>query len=144
MTAVSTQSAVDKILNAAVYVIQVALAAVVLRAALAKFAGDSEMVNLFDGLASGPWLRYVTGVVEVVSAVALLTRNISAYGAAVLAGLMLAASIFGMEWVGRSSLLWSSPATGGIPLLPNLLLLACLLVVWVRRSQLRRFNYLWD
>ena len=140
----NTRTAAGKTFSVVVYVIQVVLAALVLRAALAKFTGDRDMVNLFDGLAFGRYLRFGTGAVEVAAAIALLTRNASAYGAAVLAIVMLAASMFGMEWVGTSSLLWSSPATGGIPVLPNVLLLACLLVFWVRRNQLSRFKYLWD
>lgn len=131
-----------KILNGIVYSLQAAMAIVILRAALAKFLGDPDMLLVFNGLDSGPWLRYAVGTVEIAAALLLLTPDWSAWAAAALVPLMLMASLTGMGWVGTSTLLWSTQITGGIPVAPNALLLACLLVAWYRRDQFGRLSFL--
>lgn len=138
----SSQSALGKTVSVLVYLLQVLLAAVFIRAAAAKFMGDSDMVHVFGGLGGGRWLRYGIGGIEVLFALLLLTPTRSAFAAAVLSMLMLFASLFGMSWVGTSALLWSSPFTGGIPLAPNVLLVACLLVAWVRRGQFSGLSFM--
>lgn len=131
----STQSPLGKTVNVLVYLLQVLLAAVFIGAAAAKFKGDIDIVNMFGGPGRSQWLRYGIGAIEVLCALMLLGPTRSAFAAAVLSTFMLFATLLGMSWVGSSVLLWSSWAAGGIPLAPNILLAACLLVVWVRRGQ---------
>jgi hypothetical protein len=56
----------------ALWLTQVALAAVFLMAGGSKLVGAQAMVSLFDALGLGQWFRYVTGVVEVTAGIALL------------------------------------------------------------------------
>jgi putative oxidoreductase len=67
------------------WALQVGLAAMFLLAGGSKLAGASAMVALFDEIGVGQWFRYVTGLIEVVSAVALLVpapRNLPQASAA--------------------------------------------------------------
>ena len=50
---------------------QVVLAAMFLMAGGSKLAGVPAMVSLFDLIGMGQWFRYVTGVIEVISGIAL-------------------------------------------------------------------------
>ena len=56
----------------ALWLTQIALAAMFLFAGGLKLTGAPELVALFDAIGIGQWFRYVTGSIEVVSAVALL------------------------------------------------------------------------
>ena len=56
----------------ALWLTQIALAAMFLFAGGLKLTGAPDMVGLFDAIGIGQWFRYVTGSIEVVSAVALV------------------------------------------------------------------------
>src|SRR6266446_496760 len=56
----------------ALWLTQVALALMFLMAGGSKLAGVPPMVSLFDAIGLGQWFRYVTGVIEVTSGIALL------------------------------------------------------------------------
>ena len=56
----------------ALWLTQIALAGMFLFAGGLKLTGAPELVALFDAIGIGQWFRYVTGSIEVVSAVALL------------------------------------------------------------------------
>jgi uncharacterized membrane protein YphA (DoxX/SURF4 family) len=108
----------------ALWGLQIGLATLFLFAGGSKLAGAPAMVALFDAIGVGQWFRYVTGLVEVVSAVALLVPALAAFGALFLASTMvgaIAAHLF---------------IVGGSPALPALLLLGSLVVAWARRHQL--------
>ena len=47
------------------------------------------MVALFDAIGVGQWFRHVTGAIEIVSAVALLTPSFAPFGALLLASTMV-------------------------------------------------------
>ena len=68
----------------ALWLTQIALAAMFLFAGGLKLTGAPEMVALFDAIGIGQWFRYVTGSIEVVSAVALLVPAWAAFGALLL------------------------------------------------------------
>jgi putative oxidoreductase len=108
----------------ALWVTQVALAAMFLMAGGSKLAGVPAMVSLFGAIGVGQWFRYVTGIVEVVSAVALLVPSAAIYGALLLIPTMLGAIIVNVFVV---------PAS---PVAPVVLLLAATGVAWARRRQL--------
>src|SRR3982074_710545 len=75
----------------ALWLTQVALAVMFLMAGGSKLAGAPAMVSLFDTLGVGQWFRYVTGAVEVTSAIALLVPSAAIFGALLLIPTMLGA-----------------------------------------------------
>src|ERR1700756_4635692 len=77
----------------ALWLTQVALAAMFLLAGGSKLAGAPAMVTLFDALGLGQWFRYVTGVIEVVSGLALLVPSAAIFGALLLIPTMLCAIV---------------------------------------------------
>ena len=111
----------------ALWLTQVALALLFLMAGGSKLAGVPAMVSLFDAIGVGQWFRYVTGVIEVTSGIALLVPSAAIFGALLLIPTMLGAIVINLFVVPTS------------PVMPLLLLLAAAAVAWVRRRQLRMF-----
>lgn len=110
--------------NTIAWVVQVLLAAAFLAAGGAKLAGLPMMVQIFDQIGMGQWLRIVTGLVEVVGAVALLVPGYATLGAAGLGVTMFFAVLTHFFILPGSAI-------------PALMLLALnVLVVWLRRDQL--------
>lgn len=109
----------------ALWATQVALAAMFLTAGGSRLVGVPAMVSLFDLIGIGPWLRYVTGVIEVISGIALLVPSPAVFGALLLIATMVGAI---------STNVFVVPAS---PVIPFLLLLAAAAVAWARRHQLR-------
>jgi putative oxidoreductase len=87
-------------LNIALWVLQALLAAAFIAAGGSKLAGVPHMVALFDQIGVGQWFRYVTGAVEIISAVALLVPRTTAYAAAQLAMTMGCAAITHLAFIG--------------------------------------------
>ena len=108
----------------ALWGLQVGLATLFLLAGGSKLAGAPAMVALFEAIGIGQWFRYVTGLIEVVSAVGLLVPALAPFGALLLASTMVSAIATHLFIV------------GGSPALPGVLLLALSVVVWTRREQL--------
>jgi uncharacterized membrane protein YphA (DoxX/SURF4 family) len=111
----------------ALWLTQVALAVMFLMAGGSKLAGVPAMVSLFDAIGLGQWFRYVTGVIEVISGIALLVPSAAIVGALLLIPTMLGAIVTNV-FVAHAS-----------PVMPLLLLLAAAAVAWARRHQLRMF-----
>ena len=82
------------------------------------------MVGLFDAIGIGQWFRYLTGVIEVGSAIALLVPSFAVFGALTLVATMIGAVATHLFIV------------GGSPAMPAVLLLGSAGVVWARRHQL--------
>jgi putative oxidoreductase len=108
----------------ALWIVQIALAAMFLLAGSSKLFGAAAMVGLFDAIGIGQWFRYLTGLIEVGSALALLVPSISVFGALALVATMVGAIATHLFIV------------GGSPALPAILLLGSAGVVWARRHQL--------
>src|SRR4051794_5481967 len=72
-------------------IVQFALAAMFLMAGTSKLFGAAPMVALFDAVGIGQWFRYVTGLIEVGSAIALLIPRGAVFGALVLVPTMAGA-----------------------------------------------------
>ena len=108
----------------ALWVTQIALAGMLILAGGLKLAGVPVMVALFDAIGIGQWFRYVTGSIEVVSAVALLVPAWAAFGALLLIPTMVGALFTHLFIVGGSP----APATVG--------LIGSLAIAWARRDQL--------
>ena len=107
----------------ALWTIQVALAGMFLMAGTGKLTGAPAMVGLFDAIGIGQWFRFVTGTIEVTSAIALLVPSLAPFGAAALIGTMTGAVATHLFIV------------GGSPVMPLVLLLGALGVWWARRDQ---------
>jgi putative oxidoreductase len=114
----------SRIANAALWLTQLALAAMFLMAGASKLAGAAPMVALFDAIGLGQWFRYVTGVIETGSAVALLIPSAAPFGALLLIPTMIGAAATNL-FLGQS------------PVVPVVLLLGAAAVAWTRRRQLQ-------
>ena len=71
-------------------------------AGLAKLAGAEMMVATFDAIGIGRWFRYVTGIIEVGSAIVLFIPGLQAIGAALLVCTMTGAVIAHLAILGPS------------------------------------------
>jgi uncharacterized membrane protein YphA (DoxX/SURF4 family) len=107
------------------WTVQVALAGMFLLAGGSKLAGAPPMVAMFDALGVGQWFRYVTGSIEVASAIALLVPALAPLGAVALVATMTGAVATHLFII------------GGNPAMPAVLLLGSAFVAWARREQLR-------
>ena len=108
----------------ALWVVQIALGGMFLLAGGSKLLGAPAMVTLFNTIGVGQWLRYVTGIIEVGSAIALLVPSTAVFGALLLVPTMIGAVATELFIVGDSA----------IP--PAVLLVGAIGVVWTRRDQL--------
>jgi putative oxidoreductase len=106
------------------WVVQIALAGMFVLAGSSKLLGAPAMVGLFDAIGIGQWFRYLTGLIEVGSALALLVPSIAVFGALALVATMVGAITTHLLIV------------GGSPAVPAILLLGSVGVVWARRHQL--------
>ena len=104
------------------WTLQILSAAMFLFAGGLKLAGAPLMVQEFGVIGLGQWFRYVTGTIEVVSAVLLLMPSLAAYGAAALAVTMIGAIVAHLFII------------GGSPAIPIVLLASTATIAWARRS----------
>jgi len=77
--------------NIALWALQLSAAFMFLGAGYAKLSGAPEMVGLFNAIGVGQWFRYVTGAIEVSSAVLLLFPSLAGVGALLLVPTMTGA-----------------------------------------------------
>ena len=110
----------------ALWGVQVVLAGMFLLSGGSKLAGAAAMVALFDAIGVGQWFRYLTGGIEVVSAVALLVPSLAPFGALALVATMVGAVATHLFVV------------GGSPAVPAVLLIGSVAVAWARRDQLSK------
>ena len=108
----------------ALWLTQIALAAMFLFAGGLKLTGAPDLVALFDAIGIGQWFRYVTGSIEVVSAVMLLVPSWAAFGALLLIPTMLGAVFTHLVIVGGSAVTATVLLTGSFA------------IAWARRDQL--------
>jgi uncharacterized membrane protein YphA (DoxX/SURF4 family) len=86
----STTSSLSPTQRRIVWGVRVLLAIAFGAAGVAKLAGVPQMVQVFDAVGFGQWLRYLTGVVEITGAVLLLVPAAGFFG-----GLLLTATMVG-------------------------------------------------
>jgi uncharacterized membrane protein YphA (DoxX/SURF4 family) len=79
--------------NLGLWTLQVLLALAFVAAGAGKLLGSADMIALFEAVGIGQWLRYVTGLLEVVGAVLLVVPGKTAFGAVLLAVVMAAAVV---------------------------------------------------
>lgn len=114
--------------NVILWVLQALLAAMFLFSGGMKLAGALPAVELFDQIGIGQWFRYVTGALEVIGAVALLIPRLVAFGALLLAVVMVGAVLTDLFVVAAN------------PLPALVLLVLSAIIVWGRRDRLRLFG----
>ena len=81
----------SRVVTGAIWTLQVLSAAMFLFSGTLKLTGAPMMVQMFGVIGLGQWFRYLTGGIEVISAVLLLIPALAAYGAAALAVTMVGA-----------------------------------------------------
>ncbi|MFB6518169.1 DoxX family protein [Streptomyces sp. NPDC056401] len=106
------------------WVCQALLVLVFLAAGSAKLLGAEAMVEAFDDIGAGQWLRYFTGVAEVAGVLGLLVPRLAGLAALGLTGLMIGAVI-------------TNVITDAFSILAVVLLLLSATVAWGRRERTR-------
>lgn len=104
------------------WVLQVLVAAMFLFAGGMKLVGAQPMVELFNEIGIGQWFRYLTGGLEIVGAMAILIPRLVAYGALLLAGVMVGA-------------VFTDLMLGVSPLTAAALLVVSAIIAWGRRDR---------
>ncbi len=77
--------------TAILWTLQIAAAAAFFASGLPKLGKSPEIIGAFEIIGLGQWFRYVTGLIEVTGAVALLVPRAAFYGALLLAVTMVGA-----------------------------------------------------
>jgi putative oxidoreductase len=115
----------SKAKNIGLWALQVLTAAAFLMAGFAKLSGQPTMVEEFDQIGLGQWFRYLTGSIELVSALLLVIPRFTPMGAALLVCTMIGAVLTHLLKIGGSP----SPA----------LVLGCLaaIILWGRFAVLK-------
>ena len=108
----------------ALWATQIVVAGMFLFSGGLKFAGVAVMVGLFDAIGIGQWFRYLTGSIELVAAVLLLTPRLALFGALLAIPTMIGAVVTHVFIV------------GGSPIPAIVLLAGSSAIAWVRRHQL--------
>jgi putative oxidoreductase len=112
--------------NAGLWALQIVGAAMFFMAGTQKLTGAESMVQLFAAVGVGQWLRYLTGTLEVLGAIALLVPYFAGLGALWLTAVMLAAVIAHLT------------VLGGNPAIALALLIGMAIVAWGRRERTAR------
>jgi putative oxidoreductase len=105
----------------ALWVLQIGAALMFLFAGTSKLLGVAVMVQLFEAVGIGQWFRYLTGTVEVISALLLLVPSLAFFGAVALTATMIGAIVTHVFVVGGNAM----PAI--------VLLVVAGAVAWMRR-----------
>jgi hypothetical protein len=102
-TTVSTNSqSLSKAKNISLWALQILTATAFLLAGFAKLSGQPMMVETFEKVGIGQWLRFVTGGIEVASAILLLIPRLTPVGAALLVCTMTGAVLTHLVLIGGS------------------------------------------
>jgi len=112
----------SRVTEGGLWALQIISAGMFLLAGSLKLTGNPLMVQEFGVIGLGQWFRYLTGTIELVSAVLLLIPSLAGYGAAALALTMVGAILAHLFVI------------GGSPLVPILLLAATATIASARRS----------
>lgn len=110
--------------NVGLWILQVGAAGMFLLAGSAKLSGDPMMVGMFEKIAIGQWFRILTGTLEVLGAIGLLTPFASGIAAA------------GLVPVMAGAVLTHLVILGGNPTAALVLLIASSVVVYGRSGHI--------
>ena len=114
-----------RVLNVALWVLQVLLALVFAMAGIVKLIGDPTAIDMFATIGIGQWFRYLVGVLEIAGAVGVLIPRFSSLAALGLVCVMVGATLTNLLVLDAS------------PLLTIGLLVVSALVVWGRWPRTR-------
>jgi putative oxidoreductase len=89
--------------NVGLGALQILAAAAFLLAGFAKLSGQPAMVETFEKVGVGQWFRYVTGAIEIGSAILLLVPRLVPVGAALLVCTMTGAVLAHLLILGGSA-----------------------------------------
>ncbi len=92
----------SKAKNITLWILQGLTAAAFLMAYFAKVSGQPVMVEMFDKIGLGQWFRYLTGSIEIVSAILLLVPKLTPVGASLLVCTMSGAVVTHLVKIGGS------------------------------------------
>lgn len=92
----------SRVKNGALWALQVLVAAAFVLAGFAKLSGQTTMVEMFDKIGLGQWFRYVTGGIQVASAILLVLPRLAPLGALLLVGTMIGAILAHLLKLGGS------------------------------------------
>ncbi|GCD19174.1 hypothetical protein CTKZ_07360 [Cellulomonas algicola] len=92
----------SRIATVLTWVARAALALVFVGAGASKLAGEAAMVEMFDDIGAGQWLRLVVGALEVAGAVGVLVPRVALLAAAGLTLLMVGATLTNLLVLGAS------------------------------------------
>jgi len=87
-----------------VWGVRILLALAFAAAGSAKLAGVPQMVEVFSAIGAGQWFRYLTGAIEVVSAVLLLVPATGFIGGLLLTMTMIGAIATHLVLIGGSAI----------------------------------------
>jgi len=111
--------------NVALWALQILTAATFLMAGFGTLSGYPVMVESFDKIGIGQWFRYVTGTIEVASAILLLIPRLTPVGAALLVCTMAGAVLSHLFLI------------GGSPVAALVLLCFAAIILWGRSETLK-------
>ena len=114
--------------NVALWSLQILTAAAFLMAGFGKLSGQPMMVETFDKIGIGQWFRYVTGGIEVASAILLLIPHLAPVGAALLVCTMAGAVLSHLFLI------------GGSPVAALVLLCFAAIILWGRFGTLKSWH----
>jgi uncharacterized membrane protein YphA (DoxX/SURF4 family) len=122
----SSAPRINRGIDAGLWILQIAGAAMFFMAGIPKLIGDEQMAQVFGTIGLGQWFRYATGLIEIVSAILLLTPGLAGLGAIILVPTMIGAILTHLFII------------GGSPAIPAGLLIAMAIVAWGRWKETRR------
>jgi uncharacterized membrane protein YphA (DoxX/SURF4 family) len=122
----SSAPRINRGIDAGLWILQIAGAAMFFMAGIPKLIGDEQMAQVFETIGLGQWFRYATGLIEIVSAILLLTPGLAGLGAIILVPTMIGAILTHLFII------------GGSPAIPAGLLIAMAIVAWGRWKETRR------
>jgi putative oxidoreductase len=99
----ATSRSSGRALTITLWIMQILAAAAFLAAGGLKLSGAPLMVAEFQKIGLGQWLRYLTGLLEVAGAIALLVPRLAFFGAALLAAVVLGALFTHLTVLGLST-----------------------------------------
>lgn len=123
MTTLATRPT-SRVANIATWVVQVVVGLMFVGGGLAKLFGDPTMVDLFDEIGAGDWLRYFVGACEVAGGIGLLIPWLCGLAAAALSALVVGAIVTNVAVVDEN------------PTLPIVYLVVLAVITWRRRDRL--------
>ena len=122
----SSAPRINRGIDVGLWILQIAGAAMFFMAGIPKLIGDDQMAQVFETIGLGQWFRYATGLIEIVSAILLLTPGLAGLGAIILVPTMIGAILTHLFII------------GGSPAIPAGLLIAMAIVAWGRWKETLR------